>query len=173
MGIKFRSRMEARWAVFWHRLNINWTYEPCTLNLPVFGPYIPDFKLCALGGTGEPSTLVEVKPEYPTELEIQKARAAIPLSGAQGIILVIGNPDYRGYWMLTRTDIDDEVAIVFDWGGIKNAQDFQIAKKGESAYCTPSDEGFSVQYRMALEYAMSARFDGYDPDRQKIKERYQ
>lgn len=43
-GCRFRSRLEARWAVFFDRLNIPWEYEPQGYELPS-GRYLPDFYL--------------------------------------------------------------------------------------------------------------------------------
>ncbi|WP_354643893.1 hypothetical protein [Kitasatospora camelliae] len=43
-GCKFRSRLEARWAVFFDTLGIKWQYEP--QGYVVNGkPYLPDFRL--------------------------------------------------------------------------------------------------------------------------------
>ena len=41
---RFRSRIEARWAVFFDHLGIKWQYEPQGFDLPS-GPYLPDFLL--------------------------------------------------------------------------------------------------------------------------------
>lgn len=43
-GCHFRSRIEARWAVFFDHLGIGWEYEPQGFDLPS-GPYLPDFLL--------------------------------------------------------------------------------------------------------------------------------
>lgn len=43
-GCRFRSRIEARWAVFLDHLGIGWQYEPQGFDLPS-GPYLPDFLL--------------------------------------------------------------------------------------------------------------------------------
>lgn len=43
-GCRFRSRLEARWAVFFDSLNIEWQYEPQGFETP-YGPYLPDFWL--------------------------------------------------------------------------------------------------------------------------------
>jgi hypothetical protein len=52
-GCRFRSRLEARWAVFFDRMNIGWQYEP--QGFVINGhPYLPDFRL----GNG---TWIEVK----------------------------------------------------------------------------------------------------------------
>jgi hypothetical protein len=43
-GYRFRSRLEARWAVVFDRLEIPWGYEVQGYALPS-GPYLPDFEL--------------------------------------------------------------------------------------------------------------------------------
>jgi hypothetical protein len=43
-GCRFRSRLEARWAVFFDALDIAWEYEPEGFELPS-GRYLPDFRL--------------------------------------------------------------------------------------------------------------------------------
>jgi hypothetical protein len=55
-GITFRSRLEARWAIFFDTARIRWLYEPEGYNLPS-GNYLPDFQLPEL------RTWIEVKPE--------------------------------------------------------------------------------------------------------------
>lgn len=55
-GCRFRSRLEARWAVFFDTLGIRWEYEPqgfaatyrLSLGAGTF-PYLPDFWLPSLG----------------------------------------------------------------------------------------------------------------------------
>lgn len=43
-GILFRSRLEARWAVFMDETGIDWEYEPERISLPGGGTYLPDFR---------------------------------------------------------------------------------------------------------------------------------
>lgn len=55
-GCRFRSRLEARWAVFFDHLGIKWEYEPQGYAVGRNKqPYLPDFRLPEL------DTLVEVK----------------------------------------------------------------------------------------------------------------
>lgn len=61
-GHRFRSRLEARWAVFFTNLDLNWDYEPQGF---IVGrafhrarPYLPDFYLPHLG------LYIEIKPAY-------------------------------------------------------------------------------------------------------------
>ena len=43
-GCFFRSRLEARWAVFFNTLGWRWEYEPERFKLP-HGGYLPDFRI--------------------------------------------------------------------------------------------------------------------------------
>lgn len=54
-GYRFRSRSEARWAVFFDACDIKWRYEPEGFELPS-GRYLPDFWLEGI------KIWVEVKP---------------------------------------------------------------------------------------------------------------
>lgn len=65
-GHLFRSRLEARWAVFFDHLGIAWEYEPEGFELPS-GRYLPDFRTTSSCGSFR--YWVEVKGEDPTERE--------------------------------------------------------------------------------------------------------
>ena len=58
-GIRFRSRLEARWAVFFDALKMRWEYEPEAYALPS-GNYLPDFRITDGAPSGD--CWVEVKP---------------------------------------------------------------------------------------------------------------
>lgn len=55
-GYRFRSRLEARWAVFFDALGIEWEYEPEGFELGEVGRYLPDFRLTKHG------CYIEIKP---------------------------------------------------------------------------------------------------------------
>lgn len=62
-GRHFRSRLEARWAVFFDSLGIQYHYEPDGFALPSGEKYQPDFLLPAVYlRRGKPGLYVEVKP---------------------------------------------------------------------------------------------------------------
>ena len=44
-GCRFRSRLEARWAVFFSELGLAWEYEPEGYELPSGKYYLPDFRV--------------------------------------------------------------------------------------------------------------------------------
>jgi hypothetical protein len=59
-GYRFRSRLEARWAVFFDALGINWEYEPEGFELSDGTRYLPDFRVSS--GYG-PNYWYEIKPK--------------------------------------------------------------------------------------------------------------
>lgn len=74
-GCRFRSRLEARWAVFFDALGVKWEYEPQGFDL-ASGLYLPDFWLpfpnneaWDSGWRGVRGHWVEIKPVTPDLLE--------------------------------------------------------------------------------------------------------
>lgn len=70
---RFRSRVEARWAVFFDALGIEWDYEREGFALPS-GPYLPDFWIEGLGWA-------EVKGGDFTHDENRKCRELTEMTG--------------------------------------------------------------------------------------------
>lgn len=64
-GYRFRSRLEARWAVCFDTLDIAYEYEPQGFDLGGV-PYLPDFYLPDL------RWWIEIKPERPTSTDLMK-----------------------------------------------------------------------------------------------------
>jgi hypothetical protein len=89
-GYRFRSRLEARWAVFFDALGARWEYEPEGFKLPSGKRYLPDFKLL-LRGRG---VFVEVKPSPSSDADWRKA---IEFARAEPILLLAGPPRVRRF----------------------------------------------------------------------------
>jgi len=89
-GYKFRSRLEARFAVFLDALGVNWDYEIEGYTLPVTGNYLPDFYLergffpDELGHYSGP-IWVEIKHSEPTVQEINKLRELVTHTETPGV----------------------------------------------------------------------------------------
>jgi len=66
-GYNFRSRLEARWAIFFDSLGIKWEYEKEGYNLGNGIYYLPDFWLPQL------DCFIEIKPIKASEEELKKA----------------------------------------------------------------------------------------------------
>lgn len=86
-GRLFRSRLEARWAVYFNSLKWDWEYEYEGYNLPS-GKYLPDFYFPKLNIFGE------VKPFDLTPKERKKCIELSELFEDVPILLLIGTPDY-------------------------------------------------------------------------------
>ena len=93
-GIKFRSRLEARWAVFFDAVGVTWEYEPEGFELSNGIRYLPDFLLHGVEGRGSNENgdlYIEVKGELKDEDKVKIEKFSIPMIRP---ILVVGNiPD--------------------------------------------------------------------------------
>lgn len=67
MGYRFRSRLEARWAVFFTEMGWEWQYEKEGFVLPS-GYYLPDFWIATI------NMWAEIKPQPMTDKEKRFAR---------------------------------------------------------------------------------------------------
>lgn len=79
-GVTFRSRLEARWAVFFDELQLAWEYEPEGFELPDGDCYLPDFWLPEL------ATWYEVKGTEPAELELERLRLLALTTGKRAAL---------------------------------------------------------------------------------------
>lgn len=92
-GIKYRSRTEARWAVFFQELNITARYEGEYFKLSNGTNYLPDFYL------PEFDVFLEVKPDSDdlvTEEWVKAQQLALDLrkdGEKTGVWLSTGSPD--------------------------------------------------------------------------------
>ena len=75
-GYRFRSRLEARWAVFFDAAGIEYQYEPEGYDLGDGIWYLPDFWLPADRHPAHPGAgyFLEIKPIEPSNKEIEKIR---------------------------------------------------------------------------------------------------
>ena len=89
-GYKFRSRLEARWAVFFDALSIEWEYEKEGYDLGVDGCYLPDFWLPQV------SMWAEVKGKPFTGKELLKCCALARCTDCECLLLA-GTPTNKAY----------------------------------------------------------------------------
>lgn len=82
-GYRFRSRLEARYAVFFDRLGLEWEYEPEGYDLGELGWYLPDF---FIKGNRHYGPYVEIKGQEPSSLEIKKLCDLCDEKTAYGVI---------------------------------------------------------------------------------------
>lgn len=165
-GYRFRSRLEARWAVFFDTLGIRWDYEPEGFETP-FGPYLPDFHLRDWG------LFAEVKPDVPADQRdaagYLKAQTFAGFCGRGGILGLIGTPEVTWYpaWLPVTDWADakpDPRGVRLEW------LDFsQSMRKGRPWYFfggpqRPSDRDLTLEsggdpFEVAVLTARGARFE--------------
>jgi hypothetical protein len=104
-GVLFRSRSEARWAVFFDRLDLKWVYEP--QGYVTDGTcYLPDFLVFTATGT----IWAEVKPDLISDQggigRFQQFVLDRPKPSRA--VLLAGQPEVEGYVTAYGGDIDAE-----------------------------------------------------------------
>ncbi|MFG2046055.1 hypothetical protein ACGFIW_01325 [Micromonospora sp. NPDC048935] len=89
-GCRFRSRLEARWAVFFDHLDIRWQYETEGYNLSNGDRYLPDFYLPTLDQWVE----VKGKADNRDRARIALAAGELPANPSENLlspgVLVLG-----------------------------------------------------------------------------------
>lgn len=94
-GCNFRSRLEARWAIYFDAIGWRWNYEPEGFELPSGVKYLPDFWFPAF------NLYAEIKHEGAPTSAFNKARGF----GGCGfpILLLEGLPERRAYPLCAPT----------------------------------------------------------------------
>lgn len=130
-GHRFRSRLEARWAVFFDAYGIEWEYEKEGYELPS-GWYLPDFWLPnASRCCGRAGEWLEIKPSIPGAEEIAKC-SELRHHTKSTVNLVAGYPwDFYIYvWSMQLqllvdgaesgrgTEARDLIAYMQHWAGV-------------------------------------------------------
>lgn len=88
-GYKFRSRLEARWSVFFDAMNVKWEYEPEGFENDKGERYLPDFYLHGY------DVWCEVKPnDYSKHRDIERACSFVTKDlKIRALVLLPGIPD--------------------------------------------------------------------------------
>lgn len=137
----FRSRLEARYAVMFDSLGLNWEYEKDTYALP-HGWYLPDFWFVDL------EVWAEVKPFAFTELEEIKARE-LSVVTERNVILLDSLPENRAYDLAIGSRYWDRVCLTNDNGRTLY----------NHAFPNGSDGDWFADTEIAVKAALSARFE--------------
>lgn len=158
-GYLFRSRLEARWAIFMDELGIEWLYEDEGFILSNGTWYLPDFYLPTFNG----GTFVEVKPKFKQE-EIEKCRD-LCFDSFKCVWMAEGVPDMVGYVYLVRNEDNGVTYYV----GIPNAdwaqgEDRMYAEPGyinilDNKIDTEFYPSVGEKYISAVSKARKARFE--------------
>jgi hypothetical protein len=110
-GYRFRSRLEARWAVFFDALGLRWEYEPEGYDLGSVGWYLPDFRVQYPGRAPDEAHArwIEVKGSKPSQDFLRHMEFA---RNVADLTVVCGLPECKAYTCYTFLDSEDDVRIV-------------------------------------------------------------
>jgi hypothetical protein len=103
-GYRFRSRLEARWAVFFDAFPLRWEYEHEGYDLGKEGYYLPDFYLPDLEG----GTFVEVKPDDDQLDKYEEKFLTLTKQTGKHLLLAVGVPERRSYLFFTPQNFSKE-----------------------------------------------------------------
>ncbi len=157
-GWRFRSRLEARWALFFDELEIRYWYETEGYRLADGTCYLPDFYLPQV------DMLAEVKPAELTPGELLKCRGVA--AGLQRpILMLVGPPDFRLYTacmpfsMADRSAEADVADFLLD---VDSHQRIYFLREhrlfgADSGFEREAD--FTTAYRAAVHASRAARFE--------------
>ena len=107
-GIEFRSRLEAKYAVFFDQCKINWSYEFEGYKLPNGLWYLPDFILHDIEDIGD--LFVEVKGEM-SEEDFRKIRSFSLFEGRKVLVLGSLPTGSNAYDILEKIGGKSEIAL--------------------------------------------------------------
>lgn len=91
-GYRFRSRLEARWAVFFDALGVKWEYEKEGYDLGEAGWYLPDFWL------PDVNAWVEIKPNKDAYNDKASAKAKALAAITEAPVVVVCGLPYIERW---------------------------------------------------------------------------
>lgn len=100
-GFKFKSRLEARWAIFFDALDIKWEYELEGYKLSDGQWYLPDFYLPYFNG----GVYVEVKPDDNYD---NKAKQ-FSIDSKNAILMAVGCPELKIYTLFFGDKVEEVV----------------------------------------------------------------
>lgn len=150
-GYRFRSRLEARWAVFFDKMGIQFEYEKEGYDLGEAGTYLPDFWLPQV------NMWAEVKPTEFTITEALKIEALFYATGFP-VLKLIGPPDFKEYDAFEAVGMENEMGYIpFSLISMYLHDEHRFFCQG---YPEPGDSDYwPADYRAAVFAARSARFE--------------
>lgn len=133
-GEVFRSRTEARWAIFFDLMGILWDYEPGCYDSGSY-LYKPDFWLDTL------QCFAEVKPDLKHFTKDNLEQCTLLSKSTQKAVLVLdGLPDKKGYNVITPNGVYHQRYAVITLKRMEGSMDHclkQLAK--DPKYCRAVD----------------------------------
>lgn len=168
-GYRFRSRLEARWAVFFDALGLRWEYEPEGYELPS-GRYLPDFfvhwsgkKSERLRQYGRCGYWVEIKGDPPTSEEVDRLQKVCTGTRHHGYLLWGDVSDARvePFCMDKREETEAEkraIAKFLSTLGRNELPEYTLWASSIVHYC-PARRPTRDSFAQAINAAKAARFE--------------
>jgi len=157
-GWRFRSRLEARWAIFFTHMGIEFQYEPEGYILDRGIKYLPDYYLPAV------DMWAEVKGRPLNTKERQKCRALADRT-VKACLYLDGPPDFRSYVGVVPIYLDAEhgtelmeISYSLDIEHY-NARLYRAERRLFSCPDQHGEKEFSPRYRDAVYAARGERFE--------------
>ena len=150
-GYRFRSRLEARWAVYFDTLGYEWEYEKEGYDLGDAGWYLPDFWLKSV------NMWAEVKGTDPSQQECRRIHELVMQTGFSCLLLV-GTPDVQCYPVLTLCG-DSEEHDAYCYAGYRRKWIFYLLNEQGVLVCTGGCEEMWPGQLKAVDAARGARFE--------------
>ena len=161
--LRFRSRLEARWAIFFDAISIPYLYEPEGYHLGSLGNYLPDFWL------PNHEYWIEIKGRRPSPIEINRLKALVYQSGAPGFLLwgeISLKPHDDAHWGYIPTYNNRRTEVIHTpnqiWTECPKCHTFSLSDHGAfrdcactSAIPSPTSPALAAAYKAAR----TARFE--------------
>jgi hypothetical protein len=111
-GYRFRSRTEAKWAVFFDKLGLRWDYEEEGYVLAKTGCYLPDFKVIL---PSDEIIYCEVNHSEADDFDDDEIRKLREFANERRckVILLTGVPDFRAYNQLVPDSRSNSFTAAF------------------------------------------------------------
>ena len=187
-GYKFRSRLEARWAIFFDAIGVRWEYEPEGYGMEDGTVYLPDFLIHDVCGQVNDKLWVEVKGELTRE-DFHKVWSFVYSDGddqpPRNPTLIVGNiPDGDSFWEL-ESFVDNAACCslgLFDLGTVNGDNSWPgmpVRMENGKLYLLEQDDNASMPEDVnvdidgtmnAYKKARQARFEhGETPTARSVK----
>lgn len=154
--IEFRSRLEARWAIFFDEIGVAHTYEPHDIGKG----YVPDFFLHDIFFPSQHSlAIAEIKPLPPNEQYLNFLKS-VRRPGESDFFVFVGNPSFvqpDGFHLFGSDGTYIQKGFVFDVCRVCGY--YYVYESWHNGYCGCHYCPPSPNWERAAEKANNFRFD--------------
>lgn len=159
-GFRCRSRLEARWLVFFDSMEIEYQYEPEGFQTGDGKRYLPDLYLPVV------DAFAEIKPiGAQISGELLKCQEFVMAGMGKKILFLVGPPDFKPYLMFHRIELPDgneswvtNSSLDIHFKPHRYFDEHRLFEDFCSAHLEDEFD-FSERYRTAVYLSRSARFE--------------